>query len=310
MDAFVHIPKTGGSTIRSIASRQYGVDKILLFEPGSQAWLDDASGRVPLPDQVEARHTALITGHNPFGVHARLKRPARYFAFVRDPIDRYISEYHTAGIHVDHRLRRAVTEEGLTLDAFFANSLLAPGDIMARFLAGVTEPEPVEVSTVMANVENTFAVVGLAERFDESILLTARSLGWDVPLYILRNVGQPRVASVDLRKEEATRLRRAHGDRFAVDLALHRAVDALLTRRVEGEGAAFQDALGSFRDLEQAILNRQGTDRYRGYGLQGRDALPAFVADLTRSSAYATVRDYLAAAPLSAGNPLVSNRCC
>ncbi len=159
-DVFVHIPKTGGSTIRSIASRQYGLQKILLFEPDSPAWSDNQTGKMLLSEQVQRQNISLIAGHNPFGLHAQLKSPARYFAFVRDPIDRYVSEYHTAGIHSDHRLRAAVIEKGLTLDAFFDDAPLSPGDFMARFLAGAADPQPVHADAVIDNIENAFAIVG------------------------------------------------------------------------------------------------------------------------------------------------------
>ena len=88
---FMHIPKTAGTTFRSIVDEQYGFQNVLTYyNQNSTQLLDnlDATLQLSPPD-----YRALI-GHFQYGVHAALTRPSKYVTFLRDPVERAASSYH------------------------------------------------------------------------------------------------------------------------------------------------------------------------------------------------------------------------
>ncbi|HWL64453.1 MAG TPA: hypothetical protein VNP73_00615 [Actinomycetota bacterium] len=76
------MPRTSGSTLNSILTRQYRRREIHveeLFNPS------DIERFVALPESYR-RRIRLLKGHMAFGLHRQLPQPARYFTMVRDPI--------------------------------------------------------------------------------------------------------------------------------------------------------------------------------------------------------------------------------
>src|SRR5258705_13471294 len=83
---FIHVPKTGGITLRDIIGRQYAPDQVY----GSPNFLRD-SARLWSCDQVRldgvASQVRVIEGHMPFSLHPYLRRPVTYITLLRDPIE-------------------------------------------------------------------------------------------------------------------------------------------------------------------------------------------------------------------------------
>lgn len=72
---FTHIQKTSGTS----------VNHILKSQPGMNIWSRNKNDN--LPD--------IITGHTPFGIHKKLGiTDPSYFTFLRNPIDRWISQFN------------------------------------------------------------------------------------------------------------------------------------------------------------------------------------------------------------------------
>ena len=110
-----------------------------------------------------------------------------------------------------------------------------------RFLAGtwLNPDHPCTMDTLALakeNIRNHFAVVGLTEAFDTTLLLLKRRLGWtDLPPYQRRNVTQHRPSSNALSHEELQAIAETH----QFDLLLYNFAKARLQTAVKEAGLSF-----------------------------------------------------------------------
>ena len=188
---FLHIPKAAGSTLHPVLERHYS---------------KRAYQTISLPDQLEAfkqlpeaerRRIRLLKGHMPFGMHSYLAGHSRYITLLRHPAERVVSHYYYAKRTPDHYLHHHISS-GMSLAEFASAGLsgeLHNGQV--RLLAGHDQDIPCGectrdlLDTAKRNIEDGFAVVGLTERFDESLVLMGIALGWNwTPYYLNRNVTQ------------------------------------------------------------------------------------------------------------------------
>ncbi len=89
-----HVPKTAGATLAA------GLSAIV----GGVRTMDLRLRRsIPLERLTEAElaELSLVTGHFPYGLHARFGRTPLYFAAVREPAGRTISSYRFLASHPD-----------------------------------------------------------------------------------------------------------------------------------------------------------------------------------------------------------------
>src|SRR5262249_5081209 len=145
----------------------------------------------------------------------------------------------------------------LGLEKFLTNPEYAPGDAQAVMLAG--DSKSLNGGIVEAAIENAricFALVGTAERFHESILLFAKTMGWKPPLFVNKNVTKLDDSAKADREKSTAKAHSLYQDYFKTDYLVYGAVDALLTRRIEEEGPAFRRALDGFLEIEANIAAR------------------------------------------------------
>lgn len=306
MDVFVHIPKSSGTTIRAILSREYGVQNIVYYEPASSRWRDGVSSSDEfLKQEISDRSVSLITGHHRFGIHSLLKRHCRYFSMMRDPIDRALSDYYYAFSYVHHRFREEISSGKLSVEEFLTNGLYFGGNEQAEMLAGILCSPKDVVRTAIQQIWNSFMVVGISERFDESVLLMAKALGWKPPIFVMKNVTR---LDSEMEKERADAGVQAHSyyaEPFESDYEVYRAADRHLSKLIHAEGTSFQHALESFREIQSDIATRAEGLVYEKYELREDDQLPEFAARFVGSNSYRTIEDYLREAdsmPRSANN--------
>lgn len=186
--AFIHIPKAGGSTFHEILYRAYK------GKPARTLHLtEDQSLADTLSSVQELAECKMVKGHMPYGIHTYLPKPTAYITFLRDPIKRLISYYHYVKSHDDNRHYRAANS--MSMGAFFEAGFL-PKHAMTRRLAGFSETASsfdVDPTAGLAQAKHNldqFAIVGLVERFDESVLLMAKRFNWRFPFYTRLNVGE------------------------------------------------------------------------------------------------------------------------
>lgn len=267
---FLHLPKTGGSTLLAILERQY---------PGALVRVgSDDAGEPRLPDLEPGRRIDCFAGHMPFGLHRKLAQPATYVTLLREPVDRVVSEFHFVERHSEHPLHRRFQARGSGLEEYVD---VTEADLMTRWISGSAVPRPGDplpraaLETAKRNLETHFGAVGLVERFDESLLLMKRALGWSHVLYRRKNVtyGRPGMGS---HSAETLRCIR---ERNRLDAELYAFAEGLFERQLAEAGigrsalvplSASVGAIHAFERIWQRTPGRGGIKRLlRQLGLGG-----------------------------------------
>ena len=218
---FLHIPKCGGTTLTSILTEAVPEGRRFSVDGRNVA----ASRKVlaTLPD-AERQRIDLLLGHLSHGWHELLApRPARYFTIVREPVARVVSHYNYVRSHEGHYLHSAAVEGKMTLTDYVESGITTEvNDGQVRQISGAEDivQAPYGPSTVgygvdhgalleqaWENIELHFLLVGLLERFDESIRRLRRLTGLRIGPYRAKNV-VPRTAALTPTPNEADVIRR------------------------------------------------------------------------------------------------------
>jgi PAS domain-containing protein len=300
MDVFIHIPKTGGSTIRTILSREYGVEHILYYEVGIPPWKLNRPGEVPLPTQLGA--IDLLTGHTAFGVHELIKQPCRYFSLVRDPLERVISDYFYAFTDTPHRWKEEILSGALSVDEFVMNPEYGMRDEQVAYLKGTSESYLRPAQAALDNISTGILTIGLTERFQESLLLMAKLLGWKPPLYRLRNVTKLSPEIENRRRDAMERLAAVSRQVMQDEYEVYRAVDDLLSERMLLEGELFDRAQRALHEIQENLSVGGDDAIYDRYILDHDLQLPENARRYIGSEPYRVIEEYLRAPIAFAGS--------
>ncbi|MDH3602548.1 MAG: sulfotransferase family 2 domain-containing protein [Candidatus Tectomicrobia bacterium] len=257
---FVHVPKTGGMTLDHMIRRQYP-DQALHWISYDRPELLSEFQALDAKKKGEIRG---LLGHVPFGIDAQLSGNPVYITMLRDPVTRFISEYHQVRRMTRPGAWRPPVDQvkSMTLDDFLnyriENNTM---DVQTAFIGGYIPPagtqppfEPLPENALQRakdNLRNHFVVVGLTERFDESLLLMKRRLGWNKHLfYARRNVVLRSASDRDVPPETLERI----VEHTRLDAELVRFSAALLDEAVREEGEAFQIELRKLRWVNHAVF--------------------------------------------------------
>jgi hypothetical protein len=270
---FVHVPKTAGNTLRAILHRQYGraacleirwgpdmppVPHLVLtadvpyltpwyrdrIQPG-QAWYPEPLPSVArrfqgLPEERRCQ-IRVIRGHMTFGLDRYLPGPAAYFTLLRNPVDQVLSAYYYSTGHeptVDDLYEQIAARLESNMQTWImagphdSDLQLPPGEMLARAQDNL----------------RACAVVGLTERFDETLLLLRRAFGWRWPFYVRRNVNRQRPSA------SATPVgvqHRVEADN-TLDVALYAAACERFEAQIAAYGPSFERHLRLFRAMNAA----------------------------------------------------------
>ena len=245
---FLHIPKTGGSTLHKILDRQYSRAQTLkLDDPQIIAFKS-------LPALQRGRYR-LIQGHLYFGFHRFIPRASTYITFLRRPVERVLSFYYYARSTSDHYLYPLLARERLDLKTLLSRDLtseLCNGQ--TRQLAGDEWEDPQRVVTraalerAQSNLRSHFRVVGLLEEFDASLLLLHRAFDWHLPFYVKENVTKEKPDDTSLDVE----MRKLVEDANGLDLELYEYARNLFAGQRRAAGDSFAADLCEFRRLNRA----------------------------------------------------------
>ena len=231
---FLHLPKAAGSTLNRVIAQQYPPEAI--YKTGGkprETLLREVAEVTRPPSRIR-----LLTGHASFGLHTALREDFTYITVLRDPVERLLSHYHFARRLPGHPLHEAINSGQLGIREVAAQL----GNLQTRYLAN-EEPRnsggPIDAATLeqaRGNLSSHFSVVGLAERFDETLVLLQRRLGWKVRSFTNSNVTRGRPARVAHSDDELAAIRTAS----ALDLDLYEWARARFEAVVAEEGADFQ----------------------------------------------------------------------
>ena len=244
---FLHLPKCGGTTLNRIIEWEYPPLRIFSIDPSFFRWSHRRVSRWPRERLAKMR---VFKGHMPFGLHERLPQPATYITFLREPVERVISEYYFAlhyRLHPQHRRMQTLSLEDYALQTPHHNlqtKLLAGRGNHPDFLAGDCDEETVALAK--DNLARHFSFVGLTERFDEGLAVLKLIFGWNIAQYASFNVTRvrPKKDTVPAAVQAAIAERNRH------DVALYAHVTTLYQEMLARDGDRVRHELEAIRSAK------------------------------------------------------------
>ena len=266
---FLHIPKTAGTTLSDLIYDQYAFEKPVQADD-AEGYLKKGIYYVPLGfhgieeerllyvknilatriDEIRA-----IAGHFYFGLHEFLPKPSTYITVLRHPVDRVISlYYHTLKCQTlkwpTNPPHYHLVSEKISLDEFVSGiSCREAENDQTRRLSGWDHGSgrcSVEMlERAKANLRKHFPVVGLTERFDETLVLLKRTFGWKHIYNFPRQVNRDRPNKESLSPDTLNLIAKYN----ELDIQLYKYAEGMLDELISNQGVDFEKDLNAFRNL-------------------------------------------------------------
>jgi hypothetical protein len=267
---FLHIPKTGGTTLKHYIYDQYKTYEDYTSEEGYLVsgiyYYPDGFNKEPAsvsPAQVIrtlGRHDIrAVVGHFSFGIHTYISKPWTYVTLLRNPVDRVVSLYYHIRRYKDTQLHKIVSS-GLSMEDFVLHLSRREADNdQTRRISGL---EPAFGACSMStldkakdNLRRYFSVVGVTECFDETLILIKRTLGGTHEAYYLPSlVNKDRPTSASLPQKSIDAIL----ERNELDTKLYEFAKALLYERIADQGPDFDSEVRRFKALNAEYIAKHG----------------------------------------------------
>jgi len=173
---FLHIPKTGGTTLRAHLDNEHALSHHAV----------KSIAEIP-PSDLD---TSICSGHYHF-----LGPEHRYITILRHPIKRVTSLYHFIMRSPRHYLYNEIKH--LTLEKFCKEKYYETRDWQTRIISGTVERD---LDLAKHNIEQFFLEAGTTCEFTSSMERLKKLLKWhDVPSYRLNATKYPEPTTAERR---------------------------------------------------------------------------------------------------------------
>ena len=257
---FLHLSKTGGNTLGKILKRQYSPN---IYEIRKKEEDDSLECFLNMSQEKRNNIKLLLAGHMPLGLHKYFSSPTTYITLLRNPVEGIISQYHAIRFNPRRGFYEAMKEKNMTLKDYAESGLNGVNNFQVRLISGnygspreMSEPLPANALAVAKdNLQKYFKVVGLTEKFDETLLVAKRVLNWEKRVYYYReNVTKKRLDREKVTDEVMGAIKRNN----QLDLKLYEFAKAILEKSIVDYGQCFENDLSRFKkvnNIYQAIDN-------------------------------------------------------
>ena len=248
----LHIPKTGGTTLRDIIQRQYQSEKILMIPK-----LDESEDILKEVSTSQINQLKLIQGHLKYGIHNHFHRRAKYFAIIRDPINRVLSTYYYVLSQKNNPQNLSTSNNQMTIYDYVqsgVNPFLINGQ--TQLISGKTGniDNPIIKSEELfslakENIANDFLFLGITEMFDETILILKNMLGWHMPYYSIANRTKNK-PNYDAVNPTIISFIKEHNQ---LDIKLYNITKTSLLNKIVEENDIFQNRINKFKKINKLL---------------------------------------------------------
>ena len=255
---FIHIPKTAGTTLNLIIERQYNPQNIVSIQTSQENL--EAVNRLRSDRSIHKRNIKAIKGHTFFGWHELLSQPCVYFTLLRDPVERFISNYFFLLRKKGHPLGQKLVEQQVSLEDFvgwsgednYQTRFLAKNINEANFDIKQNECTRQTLEQAKNNLKSHFAVVGTVEEFDRTLMLIKKNFGWNNIFYKVKNKNQQRLPQSSISQSTLALIKEAN----KFDLELYQYANERLNALVQEQGDSFSQEVENFREINCSKLGQ------------------------------------------------------
>ncbi|WP_321941336.1 sulfotransferase family protein [Paraburkholderia tropica] len=257
---FIHLPKSGGSSIMSFFELNAGKDAYAHCD-----W--DTHDQAKTVDKLGS--SGVGGGHQPYGYHRISRTPLNYVTVLRDPLARQISHYWYARTgkngeeFTSYSHAEAMVMAGkISLDTWVADSLDG-GNLAVRMLSGMGKASKEALALAKENIDRRFLLAGQCEDISEFLLLLCGRTNLNLPFFSptnITNVGNVERVSVSDAAAEKFKAENA------LDYELYGYVRDILDRDVALLGSAFKTALESVRQIQARVDILENPLRFKATG--------------------------------------------
>lgn len=185
---FMHVQKTGGTTLLSILKKQYPPNERVI-------WGKHFKGPRVITQKMKEEARCVHHAHAPFGVHLFYpKQSFTYITMFRDPVDQIISHYYYIRRDRYHPLHSKLNR--ISLKQFLADPDVRckrlTRNVQTQLACGTRNPAKANLEKAKRNLQKYFSVVGVTELFDETLFLIKDRIGWKDFSYQKKNVTKNR----------------------------------------------------------------------------------------------------------------------
>ena len=194
--AFLHIPKTAGTSVSDIIESNYSAREIFSFRGN----MERSYRKLRCLDESRLEEIKIFKGHFFYGIHNIIACELDYYTVMRDPVSQVLSYYNYV-ISNKRRIENRFSGNRYDIKEYIDSSDFVT-NIQTKFLAGVNFENRADLPDADCYEKarthlKKFKFIGAQEKFSDSIGRIAEELNWKHVKLKSRNASLKSIAELE-----------------------------------------------------------------------------------------------------------------